>query len=704
MKLRKQLLFVSLVTLTLPWVGCQYIQEMESTLRQGQVAALSATAKAVAARLGSDPLTVAQLDNFTPPAGSTPIYAHRTESSPLLDGYDTEWTEQALSMQALRDNRGELRAQIGASVVSRQLPAMEATLSLFVRVKDNSLDYYKPTQSSPRQSDHVILHLTHHNQPKRLLIFFTGPGDLRTAWLTDNDQQEVDYWAKGLSNPWQNGYQFELQIPLGWTRLGLGVEIFDSIEGNVESMGSNVAAATNLGVSGEIPPLVVYSGELSRQLAVFSRSGVKLQIATTGSRPVAEAGQLQSDSSKALHNRHTLVNWFYRVALGEQKAPRLETSEAGLLDTPEISAALRQSHSDETSATYGWYQQDDQTLARVTVPVFNQMSDLQHPIAAVIADESADSLISLTSSAFYRLLFYSLVASFLASLTLIGYASWLSFRVRKLSRAAANAISESGQIADSFPILSGNDEIGELSRSYNTLLTRLREYTSYLRSLSSKLSHELRTPLAIVKSSLDNLEYEALSDSASTYADRAREGANRLSSILNAMSAASRVEQSISAADVEDIPCDQLLENLCAAYADAYPKVRFTLNIAACNKPFRLTGSGELLVQMFDKLVDNAADFSPEDGEIELGLSRTSERLVFTVRNQGPPLPAHMHNQLFDSMVSVREKSSTASQGHHLGLGLYIVRLITDFHRGSARCYNAADGTGVIFEISLPAA
>src|SRR5690606_14934063 len=113
---------------------------------------------------------------------------------------------------------------------------------------------------------------------------------------------------------------------------------------------------------------------------------------------------------------------------------------------------------------------------------------------------------------------------------------------------------------------------------------------------------------------------------------------------------------------------------------------------------------GELLVQMLDKLVDNAADFCPKDGLVELGLYRNGNDVIITVRNEGPPLPSHMHGQLFDSMVSVRDKGASEEEGHHLGLGLYIVRLIADFHRGEVQGYNVPDKSGVIFEIRLPAA
>ena len=52
MSLRRQLLLVSLLLLSLPWAGCQFIREMEGALRQGQEKSLQATAQAIAAVVG----------------------------------------------------------------------------------------------------------------------------------------------------------------------------------------------------------------------------------------------------------------------------------------------------------------------------------------------------------------------------------------------------------------------------------------------------------------------------------------------------------------------------------------------------------------------------------------------------------------------------------------------------------------------------
>jgi signal transduction histidine kinase len=61
-----------------------------------------------------------------------------------------------------------------------------------------------------------------------------------------------------------------------------------------------------------------------------------------------------------------------------------------------------------------------------------------------------------------------------------------------------------------------------------------------------------------------------------------------------------------------------------------------------------------------------------------------------------------MEGRLFESMVTVRPGGTNASGEPHLGLGLYIVRLIARFHGGNAAAHDRPDGTGVIVTVTLP--
>jgi two-component system sensor histidine kinase ChvG len=75
-----------------------------------------------------------------------------------------------------------------------------------------------------------------------------------------------------------------------------------------------------------------------------------------------------------------------------------------------------------------------------------------------------------------------------------------------------------------------------------------------------------------------------------------------------------------------------------------------------------------------------------------------------SVENKGPLLPAEMRGRLFESMVSVRGAGAGQSQGPHLGLGLYVARLIAEFHGGTIDAADLASGEGVVLRVRLPLA
>ena len=126
------------------------------------------------------------------------------------------------------------------------------------------------------------------------------------------------------------------------------------------------------------------------------------------------------------------------------------------------------------------------------------------------------------------------------------------------------------------------------------------------------------------------------------------------------------------------------------AYKSLYDDHRLTFY---CEEERAMTvASPELLVQSLDKLMDNAASFSPPGGIIKLRLAALEDHWKISVENTGPLLSESMVGRLFGSMVSVRDKST---DNIHLGLGLHIVQLIADFHEGQVEIKNLEDGSGV---------
>jgi two-component system sensor histidine kinase ChvG len=331
-------------------------------------------------------------------------------------------------------------------------------------------------------------------------------------------------------------------------------------------------------------------------------------------------------------------------------------------------------------------------------------------VAAVVVEETTNRVLSLRNRAFEQLLTTTLAVFVLAALVLFLFTSGLSRRLTRLRDEAERAIDARGRIRGAFRAERDGDEIGDLSRSFATVLDRLAEYNDYLERMADRLSHELRTPIAVVSSSLDNLRSDAGGSASQVYIRRAEEGVRRLNALLTRMSEARRLAETLKGTDRERFDLARVVSGCVAGYAAAFPGQRFELHVP--DRRIEIVGAPDLIAQLLDKLVDNARDFSVAGEPIGITVDIDWDWARLAVANVGPPLPDAMSSQVFDSMVSVRppaqraDTSGTSQAAHgpgpHLGLGLFIVRLIADFHGGTAKARNRPDGRGVVVEVRFP--
>jgi signal transduction histidine kinase len=218
--------------------------------------------------------------------------------------------------------------------------------------------------------------------------------------------------------------------------------------------------------------------------------------------------------------------------------------------------------------------------------------------------------------------------------------------------------------------------------------------------MAGRLSHELRTPIAVVRSSLENLKLAPDPAEARTYIERAEQGLARLNTILQRMSEATRLEQSLRTAERERFELAALLRGCVDGYRLAYARTPFAIELPG--RALHVAGAPDLAAQLLDKLVENAVEFSLPGEPVRISLEERDDAALLSVENKGPLLPAEMRGRLFESMVSVR--GAGAGQGPHLGLGLYVARLIAEFHGGTIDAADLGSGDGVVLRVRLPLA
>lgn len=332
-------------------------------------------------------------------------------------------------------------------------------------------------------------------------------------------------------------------------------------------------------------------------------------------------------------------------------------------------------------------------------------------VGAVVAEETTNAILSVRTRALERLVLITLTVFALAAAVLGWFATRISSRIRALRDEAEGAIDARGRligealerVARRLAAVGESDEIGDLSRSFSAMLARLAQHNAYLETLASRLSHELRTPVAVVRSSLENLKLARSPKEARPYVERAEDGLARLSTILNRMTEATRLEASLQTAERERFDLAAVVAGCVNGYRLAYPQQR--IDFASGDSGIEIEGSPDLIAQLLDKLVANAAEFSPADAPIAVALARLDGAVELSVANRGPLLPGELQGRLFNSMVSARKEGAAgAGAGPHLGLGLYIARLIAEYHRGAIRAENLEGGDGVRLTVTLPLA
>ncbi len=653
MSLRLKLLLLGLATLVLPWDGIRYAQEMEAALRESEQHSLQAVSETIAASLEGrmdllyrnpgEPIPAAiGPDDLTPLVLTAP---------PYIDGYPDDWPHDTPAWRYY--GTAPHRFGVLTGIYDRMLYVL-------LEARDPHL-VFDAAGASPLDStalgDRVwIGYEDPQGSQQQVFLALTGPGPIIARRIEDGEYGREtaveDTRITGALEPDAGGYVIEIAMPLSMVGRQFGVLVDDRDRRGAAPLSYGTLRSDDLHTLGR---LIVASPSLTPYLAQFMQPGMRLSVTTPGGAVLAQSDELAVPG--VLAPEPGILTQIYRRFVDRADEPQFIASAAP------IYAAGHHT-----------------VMGRLEVT------------------QAANRWEGLRDRALTRMLDMTLVTSAIAVIVTFAFAAHLALRLSRLRRASESALTREGLVTQ-FPETAAPDELGDVARSFSRLLARLNEYTSYLRSLAGKLAHEIRTPLTIVRSSLENLESEEVPPAARQYLERARQGSERLNAILVAMGAATRVEEAIGNAERTRFDLTPVVASAVSAYRIAFPERQFADELPS--EPLEIEGAPDLIVQLLDKLIDNAVDFTPAGGTITVRLRREPAAAVLEVDNPGPPLAPEARGRLFESLWQSRSGSDSRP---HFGLGLYIVRLIADYHGGGVAAADLPDGKGARFAVRLPLA
>lgn len=702
--IRIKLLLSSLALLVVPWLGYTYVNEMERFLRAGQEQGIVATAQAVATALHN------RAKLFDPQSGAaaswreeSDLYLHVLGVPMDIDGTPDHWPAD-VAVRAYPAPPADDGTPRG-SYFKLRIGQQGAYLYALMEVADAQLVYRAPDSQLPESGDHVQFALqTPSGGFKRYAISPVRPGAGVAYELQYRDGLlslfRQDPRIKAVWRETPMGYNVELRLPMSLVGERMAFAVGDVAEPGATAL---VYGTSGLQARDQLGRLIIPSPEIQAVVQGLARATSRIRIVDRNHRVLAQVGDLrqaqqslqvaEDNSAWGRFERRYLTPLYRRLLKQPSDTFTDETANAALLQGKDLDRALTGVVGVGRRATAD----GKAVIVSAAAPIW--VGD--EVLGAVVVEETTHAVVTLKNRALERLFSTMLVGYAVAVLALLMFASRLSARIRRLAREAETAIDAKGRVTGGLRASArARDEVGDLSRSFSSILDRLGQYTHYLENMASRLSHELRTPIAVVRSSLDNLALEPLPEPAKVYMERAQDGIVRLNTILTRMTEARRLEQMLQSAERERFDLARVVAGCIEGYRAAYPEAAFNARIP--QGPITVSGVPDLIAQLLDKLVANAVDFRAPGSAIDVALAVEGDAAVLSISNEGPLLPQEMEGQLFRSMVSVRPQRESAEP--HLGFGLYIARLITEFHGGEISAANRADGSGVLVTVRLPLA
>jgi len=681
---------------------------MKSFLIKGQENALSLTARAVSTVLHDRPELFSKDKAPEDEKNDSDIYVVPLASYIRLDGKLNDWGDQISQANAIVESKnGEQKVTV------RHLLGYRGTfLYAMFDINDENLVFRGKEFLRTDNADHIRLTIKSPNQTAKRYALTTR--DMGRMSIYGVDREWV-YPITGKANrdllahiaPKDGGYVVELRIPRFMipSNAGIQLQIVD-VDNEEDRNIKAITSTTNTTDADQFSRVLLQTPEIDKILKALNRSDTRIWVLDSNKRVRTVVGNLSSKTLPELVKKPEklmeLAKYYYDRAMGyifnlilEQPSSKVADlgSDTETRNDKVLEMALSgESVSDRRPSI------DDQT---VIVMAANPIWSGDAVIGAVVVEQSSNEVLSQQRQALENVISVTLLVLIVVLSSILFFASRLTLRIRRLRDAADNAIDRHGRIKEQQlgADARAGDEVGDLSRSVSSMLSRLSQYTSYLKGLPDTLSHEVSNPLNVVNSSLHNMIHDNPELANSKYFERAQNGLKRIRAILTNLTEAANLEQAMEAESFSLFDIVKLVQSYVEGYQSSNPNKSFSFK--SLTRSAMIEGTPDHIAQMLDKLVDNAMDFAASETDIVIRIRRDEKFALIDVINEGSELPTNMQERIFEPMVSLGRKDAQKSK---LGMGLYVVKLIATYHGGQVSARNLRTRKGVIFTVSLPIA
>jgi two-component system OmpR family sensor kinase len=471
------------------------------------------------------------------------------------------------------------------------------------------------------------------------------------------------------------------------------------------------------------------SADVAERWLPTTRALGDLSNYTSDFRAIEGSNLLSSDASETAATEREMAKLDRSIAEAERGFERIrhEAAEDGLYARFKqrwneyreiVNRMLVLSRGDRKAEAQAVYAGSSRAAYEAASDTLSKLTDK----AVANARLASDRLAVAYRQAFWFILLSMAIAAVMVVAALIHVSRSISAPLLHLAdrmrRLAANdteiTISETGR----------RDEIGEMAqaavvfrnnaielmRSQRTLarqaamleeqLAQEQRLALLQRNFVSMASHEFRTPLTIIDGHAQRLIKTKDTLPPAEIGERAgkiRAAVLRLTHLIDNLLNSARLFDGGATLYFHPAEMDMaaLLREVCQLHREMVPGAEIAERLSGAAMP--MIGDAKLLYQLFSNLLSNAVKYSPGGGAIEVEAEVRADEIVVAVADRGIGIPANDLERLFERY----HRGGNVSGIVGTGVGLYLVKMVADLHRGRVEV-TSAEGAGSRFTVHLP--
>ena len=246
--------------------------------------------------------------------------------------------------------------------------------------------------------------------------------------------------------------------------------------------------------------------------------------------------------------------------------------------------------------------------------------------------------------------------------------------------------------------VSSKDEVGQLANAFNMMADNLDRQETLRKQFTADIAHELRTPLTSIKSYIEAFQDNVLPANQENLSS-IHEEIDRLVDLSSDLKDLNIAEIGALQLSLEPVDLKLLLEKIIRSLYPLIQEKELTLNWNASEESVTTSGDERLLTRLFYNLVHNAYRYSNAGGQVTVMLTETPDFAEIKITNTGIGISEDDLPLIFERFYRA-DKSRTRETGG-TGIGLALVRQITDLHQGTITVQSKV-GQETEFIIRLP--